>query len=418
MKILWFVNQPLTENNISSTGSWLTSMAVGLSQKKNVELIIITDSEDVKSLTKIENNNWTQWVFPSIKQKHGHFPVHITDQILKLIEVASPDLIHIWGIERAWAYNITRKNCCIPILIEMQGIRYTCAQVFWGNLSPKEIRKCFSIREIIGYNSSLFSLRRKHYIWGFYEKKMLKDALYVSTQSDWCKEHISLYTSIHTKFYSSRIAVREQISESDKWSVVSSHKQIFAISNNSIPYKGLHILIKAFALFSVKFPDFKLKIAGNIGHNKPFYRKSGYTKLLINMIKQYDLSDKVVFTGAIDTSTLREELLNSAILVNPSFVETYSMVLAEGMTMGVPCVVSYAGAMPELAEHNFSALFYTPWDYVSCASQMERIIANKELAVKLSLNSIDVCNERNNKEKLVANQMYIYNDIINSHRLD
>ena len=57
MKILWFVNQPLTENNISSTGSWLTSMAVGLSQKKNVELIIITDSEDVKSLTKIENNN-------------------------------------------------------------------------------------------------------------------------------------------------------------------------------------------------------------------------------------------------------------------------------------------------------------------------------------------------------------------------
>lgn len=94
------------------------------------------------------------------------------------------------------------------------------------------------------------------------------------------------------------------------------------------------------------------------------------------------------------------------------------MVLAEGMTMGVPCVVSYAGAMPELAEHNFSALFYTPWDYVSCASQMERIIANKELAVKLSLNSINVCNERNNKEKLVANQMYIYNDIINSHRLD
>ena len=73
-------------------------------------------------------------------------------------------------------------------------------------------------------------------------------------------------------------------------------------------------MIKAFALFSVKFPDFKLKIAGNIGHNKPFYRKSGYTKLLINMIKQYDLSDKVVFTGAIFTSTL---LVPALILSKP-----------------------------------------------------------------------------------------------------
>ena len=62
------------------------------------------------------------------------------------------------------------------------------------------------------------------------------------------------------------------------------------------------------------------------------------------------------------------ELLNCNVCVMPSFIETYCLAFAEAMMVGVPVVVSFAGAMPELAEHNKEAMFYNPLDHITCAA--------------------------------------------------
>ena len=112
---------------------------------------------------------------------------------------------------------------------------------------------------------------------------------------------------------------------------------------------------------------------------------------------------------------LGEELVNEMrhcnVFVQSSYVESYSLALAESMAIGVPSVVSYAGAMPELAEENRMALFYSPSDYYKCAYQIERLLDNEELANNLSHNARELAIERNSVEFVVKKQISIYNAI-------
>ena len=73
--------------------------------------------------------------------------------------------------------------------------------------------------------------------------------------------------------------------------------------------------------------------------------------------------------------------------VIPSFIESYSLALAESMMVGTPSVVSYAAAMPEFAKDNEQVLFYDSLDVISCAARIENIFVHKDLSERLSLNS-------------------------------
>jgi len=48
------------------------------------------------------------------------------------------------------------------------------------------------------------------------------------------------------------------------------------------------------------------------------------------------------------------------------------LALAEVMIVGLPTVVSYIGAMPKLAQHNESALYFPVGDYMACSIQIEK----------------------------------------------
>ena len=84
------------------------------------------------------------------------------------------------------------------------------------------------------------------------------------------------------------------------------------------------------------------------------------------------------------------------------------------MAVGVPCVISYAGAMCELAEDGVSGLFYSPSDYRKCASQIERLIEDKNLAQRISANAREVALVRNNMESVVDTQKQIYSEVVKS----
>ena len=99
-------------------------------------------------------------------------------------------------------------------------------------------------------------------------------------------------------------------------------------------------------------------------------------------------------------------------MVQTSFVESYSLAVAEAQVVGVPSIISYAGAMPELATNRESGLFYSPGDYISCAARMIELIEDEKLVNKLSDCAYELAHKRNDNEVVLSKQLNIYNKIM------
>lgn len=78
---------------------------------------------------------------------------------------------------------------------------------------------------------------------------------------------------------------------------------------------------------------------------------------------------------------------NANAVVIPSFVESYCVAAKESLTVGVPTVISFSGAMPELAIHEKTALFFPPGDALICSNALEKFIVDKEYAKLISQNA-------------------------------
>ena len=142
-----------------------------------------------------------------------------------------------------------------------------------------------------------------------------------------------------------------------------------------------------------------------------FYRINGYTKFLFSLINEYGIKDRVLFPGKLSAKQLTEWLLKSDIYVNPSLVESYSAASAEALYLGVPTIMSYAGAMPEFSRNKKVALYYPQMDFVSLASRIDSLISDKELSLELSSNAISEMSTKCGSELVKKTQLEIYRSL-------
>ena len=136
-----------------------------------------------------------------------------------------------------------------------------------------------------------------------------------------------------------------------------------------------------------------------------------HAKQVLRMVEQ--MEELLEYTLSQENQIV-EELQYADVTVIPSFVETYCLAFAESMLIGTPTVVSYTGAMPELADHGEECLFYNSMDFLSCAYYVDQLVRNKALAEKLSANGRKRRLQENDRELVVNTQLDIYHKIIES----
>ena len=383
--------------------------------ERGISLCNITQSDRVKGIERRDTQSIIQWVIP-IYPLHNGLPSqkHIK-KICDIVTLEVPDIIHIWGIESYWGLLSARGYLTGKVLLEIQGIKETCARVFYGGLSSFEIIKTIGIREIIKPSLSLMSLRRGFSRWSKYEREMLSCHKHISTHSDWVRAWILQYIQADCEIHYTQRIVRKEFSDTEIWKHPKNSSDapvIFAMSSGPDAYKGIHDAIKAISLLKKYYPNLKLKIAGNFGIEKPFYRKPGYTKYLLHLIRQLELEKNVVFLGAINARDIIKQMHMANVMVQTSYVESYSLAVSEAMMTGIPLVISYAGAMPELAQDRAAALFYTPSDFFTCAYRLKMIFESEELANTLSVTARSIAEKRNVASVLGDLQINIYKEVI------
>lgn len=408
MKVLWFSNILISEN-ISNSGTWIFTMANVISEQENVELFNITEGI-VDKITVNKHGKIVQWVLPTMHLKNGLPNESLLFEIQKIVEYVNPDIIHIWGTENYWGLLYTRGYLKGRVLLDIQGLKHVCYEYFYTGMTFYDLINSIAFKDIFRPKYSLFGKAKSFKEWGKYELEIIKNFQNIGVQSSWVNSYIRLINP-DANIYKSKIQLRKQFTNGKNWNYVNCEPyRLFASASNMISYKGIHLLIDALTLLKVKYPKLQLHIAGSVSHKG--IRQNGYDRFLFKKIKKYNLENNVKWLGPLNADFLVEELLNSNICIIPSFIESYCVAFDEALSLGVPTIASYSGAMPELAIDEYSALYYSPLDKIGLASKIEKYF-DPTYSQRISNNILESKIEKPVIDHTQA-QMSIYNQVINN----
>ncbi|MDO5677972.1 MAG: glycosyltransferase, partial [Propionibacteriaceae bacterium] len=103
------------------------------------------------------------------------------------------------------------------------------------------------------------------------------------------------------------------------------------------PIKGVHRLVKAFALFAADRPEARLDLFGD----GPLRAE------LEDLVAEKGLKQRVAFHGNVPRATVLAALPRFDVLVAPSLLETFHLAVPEAVAAGLPVVVTRSGGPEE-----------------------------------------------------------------------
>lgn len=135
-------------------------------------------------------------------------------------------------------------------------------------------------------------------------------------------------------------------------------------------FKGVDILIEAFAQVVLKLPQARLTILGR-GDLEPIYK---------HLVKTIDLEDKVIFINNADDKALVENYQNSDLLILPSINqnEAFGLVLLEAMACGKPIIASNLPGVRSVFKNGKQGLTVKPGDAADLAEKILMIFKTPE----------------------------------------
>lgn len=141
-------------------------------------------------------------------------------------------------------------------------------------------------------------------------------------------------------------------------------------------------LIKAFAKMIKEHDidkDFKLVLMGRCT------RRNGglasVAKKAFDAAKEFNVSDRVVFTDYTTNEEFSTILKNSLFVVNPTFYEGFGMPVAEAMFLKKPVACSHVASLPEVGGD--AALYFDPSNVNDIAEKIYQVYSSADLRAQM-----------------------------------
>jgi glycosyltransferase involved in cell wall biosynthesis len=139
------------------------------------------------------------------------------------------------------------------------------------------------------------------------------------------------------------------------------------------PHKNLERLIRVFAEFHSRHPEYRLVIAGMRGFR---------TQAIEVLIKKLNLQHAIQLTGWIPREDLYELFRRAEAFFYPSTFEGFGLPVIEAMAAGVPLACSSIEPLRSIVGD--SALTFAPEDSSAMLDAMEKLTADPELRSRLA----------------------------------
>lgn len=131
--------------------------------------------------------------------------------------------------------------------------------------------------------------------------------------------------------------------------------------------KGYDDLIKAFATIANKFPEWRLKLAGN-----------GEIDNGRRLVKQYNIEKQVDFLGWVNGQEKDTAFRHASIYCLPSYSEGFPMGVLDAWAYHLPVVTTPVGGIPDIAVDGENLMLFNPGDLSSLAAKLEILINDKD----------------------------------------
>jgi glycosyltransferase involved in cell wall biosynthesis len=171
-------------------------------------------------------------------------------------------------------------------------------------------------------------------------------------------------------------------------------------------YKGLDVLIDAFALASKHRRDMTLLIVGE-GSLRGNYER---------LVSELNLMGKVVFAGDVSDQDLPFYYAASDVLVLPSKdrSEGFGLTILEANACGKPVIGSEVGGIPDVIHHEYNGLLIPPSNPEALSATIIRFVENDSLRREMGRNGRRFAEEHDWSKVAEATEK-IYDEALQQH---
>ncbi len=150
-------------------------------------------------------------------------------------------------------------------------------------------------------------------------------------------------------------------------------QELVVAAGRLAPYKGIDLLLVAFAALAEARPAARLVVCGRD------YQRGHHARLA----RALGLGARATFAGDVGPARLRSLLSRARVFAFPSRRETWGMALVEALASGAPCLSARVGAAAGL-RHGRDAWLVPPGDVRALARGLQRLWDDRALRRRLS----------------------------------
>lgn len=402
MKVLWVINRILPlfckELGIKETnfgGGWLTGLSNSLRRTDGIKLGVCMPSNTTKDILHGEVQGVSYYLY----QDHGwnRYCNENKELLERVVNDFQPDVVHVFGTEYPRTLEVLDAVGSERVLISLTGILTEYYPLYEAGIPFKYTRKHTALRYVASLHRKLFFLQNRLISYGkedFYNRLQfeiasMKKAQFVTGRTTFDRE-FSKRINPSARYFFCNESLRRSFYVGPTWKYEKCDKHTIFVSNAGYPIKGFHKLLEAAPRILKKYPDLKIRVAGN----SPFAQSKNiknaliqitdeYGKYLRYLIKSNGLSSVVEFLGNLDEHKMKAEYLRANVFVLPSAIENSPNSLGEAMLLKTPCVVSDVGGVADMIANGEEGITYPFDDVNKLASAIEAIFDDPTHASKM-----------------------------------
>jgi glycosyltransferase involved in cell wall biosynthesis len=412
VRVLWFTNVPLDAVNrhfgrpTTGSGFWMHALIEPLVNSGEVELAVVTAAagdppyrfrDGAVDYFNIPQNKYLE-VFGLFR---GARLSRYLRHAASIVDAWKPDLIHVHGTERFFGLVRARGLTQAPMVVSLQGIISEIHRCLWGTMTWRDMIANTTLWDL-SRNATLVADSRQYRRQMRIEREVLESAQAVIGRTDWDHAHARQVNPRAPYFHVDEM-MRPEFWNAEPWSLESVRRGTLMTTASPAPLKGLPVLLEATATLRSWGHDVRLKVAG-LARSNP----RGLSKYVFKMIDRLQLSDAVELLGWQSAEQLVEHMRQSHCFVAPSLIENSSNAVCEAQLFGMPCVASHTGGLPTLVDHELTGLLFSRGDSAMLAGDIERLLLDASLAVRLGNAARTAARERHDPQKIVKELITAY----------
>ena len=413
MRVLWITNVLFPEASaylsgspvLKSSGGWVLGAASAMLDASDISLAVATVSNKVKELVRVEGEKITYFILPLGKGNITYNKNY--ESFWKTIkESFRPEIIHIYGTEFSHGLAWVNANGADNVIVSIQGLTSVIKDYYYSGLSISQILRMEFYGVLNLLQKSGWS---KYSIQGKNEELLINKVHDVIGRTSWDRAHVwAINPKVNYHFCNETL--RPEFYQG-RWIFDNCRKHTIFVSQVGKTIKGLHQLIKAMPLVLNEYPDAKVIVAGDSIYKTSFLSsfKNRYCIIARRMLRDYKVEDVFDFIGPQDEQGMKKYMLSSNVYVLSSSIENSPNTLGEAQLLGLPCVASFVGGVPDMVESSCCGIMYRFSDYqmlaygICNAFKMSSTFDNSEMR--------RVARERHNPQKNTERIFDIYREI-------